>query len=434
MTQATKGRRPRLRSVLTGIGLVAFGFVLAIGVGVTYYQVSRGRAAPPPQPVGYEPADRVVDATHYRLAVTEWTLPAESGLPKLAMVGDRLLVASSAGDLAYLDPAEAFVPPTESAPSRAVSPMKLERLALAIPTDMEVFAAAKIVAHESFGVGDLHVEPRADGGHDLYASFGTVLESGCMVLRVAVAEAFDGPTPAQWRTLFDSQPCFPVAWPADRIAGRMRIKGGTLYVTVGYNGIDEDYVAKGNPTAENPQTEGNSYGKIVAIDLASGVARVVSRGHRNPQGLYISPDGTIFETEHGPRGGDELNRIVPGGNYGWPVVTYGSAYRQHSWPPSPRQNSHDGYDEPVFAWVPSIATSEIVGLEDPGFGAWQGDLLVATLKGEAVHRLHLEDGRVVVDEPVPLGRRLRDMVLDGSTIYLSTDDDRLLRVRLLPAD
>ncbi len=434
MAQVTKDRRPRLQAVLTGMGLVALGFVLAIVVGVAYYQLSRGRPAPPPQPAGYEPADRVVDATHYRLAVTEWALPTDSGLPKLAMVGDRLLVAGSAGELAYLEPIDAFVQPTEELPSRAVSPVKLEPLVLRIPTSMEEFAAAKIVAHESFGVGDLHVEPRTDGHHDLYASFGKVLESGCMVLRVAVAEAFDGPEQTQWRTLFDSQPCFPVAWPADRIAGRMRIEGGTLYVTVGYNGIDEDYIARADPTAENPQTEGNSYGKIVAIELATGASHVISRGHRNPQGLYVAPDGTIFETEHGPRGGDELNRISPGGNYGWPVVTYGSAYRQHSWPPSPRQNSHDGYDKPVFAWVPSIATSEIVGLEDPGFGAWQGDLLVATLKGEALHRLHLEEDRVVVDEPLPLGRRLRDMVLHGSTIYLSTDDDRLLRVRLLPAD
>ena len=78
-----------------------------------------------------------------------------------------------------------------------------------------------------------------------------------------------------------------------------------------------------------------------------------------------------------------------------------------------------------------IAISEIVGLEDDGFGAWRGDLLVASLIGKRLHRLHLEDGHVVVDEPIEIGYRLRDLVVHGSTIYLSTDDARILRIELM---
>lgn len=378
-----------------------------------------------PAPSG--PANRLLDASFFKLAVTEWSLPLDSGFPKIAMAGARLLVATSAGELFFADTSEPFVPPNEDEPSPEIRPAQLDRLALRVPTDMAAFAAADIPKFFGFGVGDIHVEQRADGRQDLYASFGKVVGDNCMVLRVAVAEGFDRPG-AQWRTLFDSQPCFPIAHPADRIAGRMRIRDGQLYVTVGFNAIDDDYFARGRPAEENPQRDDNSYGKVIRIDLASGAATIVSKGHRNPQGLYIDPQGRILETEHGPRGGDELNLIVEGHNYGWPVVTFGTQYGHHDWKLAPSQNSHAGYDKPIFAWVPSIATSEIVGLEDAGFGPWRGDLLVASLIAERLYRLHLDGDRVLVSEPIKIGHRLRDLVVDGATIYLATDDARIVRI------
>ena len=380
-----------------------------------------------PAPDG--PANRLVDASFFMLAVTEWSLPLDSGFPKIAMAGSRLLVATSAGDLFFADTSQPFVAPTEDAPSAPLARARLDRLALRVPTDMAAFAAANMPKFFGFGVGDIHVEQRADGRQDLYVSFGKVVGDNCMVLRVAVAEGFERPD-AQWRTLFDTQPCFPIAHPADRIAGRMRIRDGQLYVTVGFNAIDDDYFVAGHPTEENPQRDDNSYGKIIRIDLASGAAEIVSKGHRNPQGLYIDPQGRIFETEHGPRGGDELNLIVKGKNYGWPVVTFGAQYGHHDWKLAPSQNSHEGYDKPLFAWVPSVATSEIVGLEDEGFGPWRGDLLVASLIAERLYRLHLDGDRVLVAEPIKIGHRLRDLVVHGDTLYLATDDARIVRIEL----
>lgn len=364
------------------------------------------------------------------LAVKEWAIPQGSGFTKIATAGSRLLVATSAGELFLADTSEPFVAPSDEKPSAEIGPARLEQQALRVPTDLDAAIEANITNYHGMGVGDIHVEQAADGRQDLYASYGKVVGDNCMVLRVAVAEGFDQPG-ATWRTLYDTQPCFPVADPADRLAGRMRIHDGQLYVTIGYNGEDRYYVAAGRPTEESPQRDDNSYGKIVRIDLASGVATIISKGHRNPQGLYINAEGLVFETEHGPRGGDELNLIEEGANYGWPMVTYGAQYLHHSWPLALKQNSHEDYAKPIYAWVPSIAVSEIVGLEDERFGAWQGDLLVASLAGKRLTRLHLEEGRVIVAEPIEIGYRLRDLVVHGSTIYLSTDDARILRIELM---
>src|SRR5690606_36143508 len=137
------------------------------------------------------------------------------------------------------------------------------------------------------------------------------------------------------------------------IGGRMASLGAdTLLLTLGEHQFDgvRTPVAFAQDTAV-------SYGKTYLIDLRTGTVERFTMGHRNPQGLYIDPSGTVWSTEHGPRGGDELNRLVRGGNYGWPIVTYGVNYGATAWPMNPRQGTHEGYDRPVYAWVPSIAVS-----------------------------------------------------------------------------
>lgn len=426
-------RLDALSTISLRIAIASGGIAALSGLYVVQVRSQAAASAEPAvvsRPV--EVADHLLDASFFRLAVTDFGLPSDSGFPKLAMVGSRLLAATSAGVLYFVDTSAPFVMPGAGQPERPFAPAPVEKLDLRIPTDMDLFEASKITKFISFGVGDIEVGTRPDGFHDLYASFGKVIANDCMVLRVAVAEAFDRPgETASWRTVFDSQPCFKMAHPADRIAGRMRLRDGSLYLTVGYNSLDEAYFGAGRPTEENPQRDDNSYGKILRIDLATGASEIVSKGHRNPQGLYIDREGRIFETEHGPRGGDELNLIVKGNNYGFPVVTYGAAYGHHYWPVAAAQNRHEGYAKPIYAWVPSIGISQIVGMEDEGFGAWRGDFLIASLIGEKLYRVHLEDGRVVVAEPIELHRRLRDLVLDRDTIYLSTDDARIIRIRLV---
>ena len=94
-----------------------------------------------------------------------------------------------------------------------------------------------------------------------------------------------------------------------------------------------------------PQNDDAEYGKTVLIDLNTGESSIHTKGHRNPQGLYVSPTGTIWSTEHGPRGGDELNMIMQGANYGWPLVTYGTEYGDKIWPLNSSQGQHEGVND-----------------------------------------------------------------------------------------
>lgn len=165
---------------------------------------------------------------------------------------------------------------------------------------------------------------------------------------------------------------------------------------------------------------------------------IYSYGHRNPQGLAIHPQtGDIWSTEHGPQGGDELNRILPGLNYGWPVVGYGVNYQTGT-------TIHEGttreeMESPTHFWIPSIATSGLMIYAGDRFPAWKGNIFAGGLAGERLVRLTM-DGRVVTNEETLLQGigRIRD-VREGPDgfIYVAIDGrggDPTSIVRLEPAN
>lgn len=212
-------------------------------------------------------------------------------------------------------------------------------------------------------------------------------------------------------------------YPGLAAGGRLQFQApGTIYLTIGdYN---QDGVMHQVPrVAQDPA---RSFGKIVAIDLATGENRQISRGHRNPQGLVIDQSGAILATEHGPAGGDELNVIVPGSNYGWPSVTLGVDYGAYTWPLSEKTGEHPGFSPPIYAWLPSIGVCNLIQLK--GFSPrWDGDILVASLKARSLFRLRLKDLRVLYAEPIWIGERIRDLAqLENGNIVLWTDDAQLI--------
>lgn len=167
------------------------------------------------------------------------------------------------------------------------------------------------------------------------------------------------------------------------------------------------------------------------VGRADALAEIYSYGHRNVQGLVFDPaSGRLWAHEHGPRGGDELNLIEPGANYGWPVATFGVDYSGARISP---YTSRPGMVDPVLHWTPSIAPAGMTLYRGEQFPAWDGDLLVSALVAREVRRIDLEDGRAIGQEALfsELGERLRDVKTapDGS-IYLLTDsrDGRVLRV------
>jgi len=269
-------------------------------------------------------------------------------------------------------------------------------------------------------------------------------ENNCYTLRVSltpttneVLQGIHSAASATWETVFESTPCLPlssvhatgVRRPSVGQGGRLiKVSDKEILLSLG------DFGSFHRGRASYSQQPGKAYGKTILIDLDEGKSRIFSIGHRNPQGLVLRHRSEIWLTEHGPRGGDELNLVRDGRNYGFPYVTYGTDYESPIWPLNPHQGRHDGYEKPIFSWVPSIALSQVIAIEKDLFDLWRGDLIISTLKARSLYRLRIEDGRVIFAEPIPIGHRIRDIVeaSDGQ-IVLKTDDDLVIFIRPLGA-
>jgi glucose/arabinose dehydrogenase len=132
------------------------------------------------------------------------------------------------------------------------------------------------------------------------------------------------------------------------------------------------------------------------IDIPGAKKAIYSYGHRNPQGLVLHPEtGVLWEHEHGPKGGDEINTIQKGKNYGWPVISYGLNYSGTSFTDLTEK---EGMEQPVFYWTPSIAPCGMTFVTSDLYPDWKGNLLVGSLKFKYLERLILKDGKVIKRE------------------------------------
>ncbi len=170
------------------------------------------------------------------------------------------------------------------------------------------------------------------------------------------------------------------------------------------------------------------------VDQATTLPEIFTLGHRNAQGIVVDPlSGDVWIHEHGPRGGDELNRLSPGNNYGWPVATHGVDYSGASISP---YTSRPGMVDPLLVWTPSIAPAGMVQVSGGLFPGWQGDLLITSLAERSLRRVEIEGGEIIGQHLVSLDldRRLRDVEIgpDGA-IYLLTDESDGALLRVTPA-
>ena len=214
-----------------------------------------------------------------------------------------------------------------------------------------------------------------------------------------------------WEVIFRTQPCLPLKTTSAAIEGHMAgsrlADRGNGKIVLGSGDYAWDGLYAPEALAQDPE---NDYGKVIEIDAVAGTHRTISHGHRNTQGVLVDRDGQIWVVEHGPRGGDELNRVIEGFNYGWPVETLGTRYNKLPWPGEGTYGRHETHTPPAFAWVPSVATSSLTQI-DNFHPSWDGDLLVGTFKGGNAYRIRVQDERVVFAEPLKLSDgRIRDIM------------------------
>ncbi len=233
-------------------------------------------------------------------------------------------------------------------------------------------------------------------------------EQRCQTVRVSVADLPDSaatPRGDAWTLLYETSPCVAPSYELRRAGVGARLAWldtKTLALSVGDHGLG---IQDGH---EGPQDPASPYGKILRLGT-DGRVSMLSRGHRNPQGLAVTRGGALWSTEHGPQGGDEVNAVVAGANYGWPLATYGVQYGQDRWPLMGDRRDHTGFAEPSMAFVPSIGISNLIEVEGGGFPEWQGDLLVSSLRDRSLYRMRTHGDRIIFTERVPVGYRVRDL-------------------------
>jgi glucose/arabinose dehydrogenase len=277
--------------------------------------------------------------------------------------------------------------------------------------------------------GLLDVVPHPDFADNswLYLSYSKPLADGESTTAV-IRGRLDGGRLVDIEELFEAQ-----SRGRGHYGSRLAFDGeGHLFITVG----DRQATPAGDLEAHPAQDLSNHHGVVIRlnedgsvpsdnpfVDRDGALPEIWSYGHRNAQGLFVDREsGNVWITEHGPQGGDELNLIAPGVNYGWPVIGYGVNYRTGS---AIHDATHrDGMEQPKKIWVPSTGVSGLAMYQGDAFPNWRGHLLAGGLSGQRVDLLELDGTEVVREEILVRGiGRVRDVRIgpDGF-VYLALDD------------
>ena len=269
----------------------------------------------------------------------------------------------------------------------------------------------KVDARGQGGLLDVALSPKFESDRTIFLSYAEPREGGN---GTAVARGvLSGKALADVRVIFRAMPTY---------AGTMHYGSrlafgadGMLYVSTGDR--------SDAPMRKYAQDPKSTLGKIVRVAPDGSREEIFSLGHRNVQAMAFDAQGRLWVVEHGARGGDELNLVEKGKNYGWPLVAYGEEY---SGRPIPNAVTHKpGYEQPVYYWDPVIAPSGAQFYSGKLFPEWRGSLFTGGLKDRKLVRLRLQDGKVAGEEHLlaERGKRIRD-VREGpdGALYVVTDE------------
>jgi len=292
----------------------------------------------------------------------------------------------------------------------------------------------RVYAEGQGGLLDVVLDPAFGQNSTIYLSYAEPGVDGTNGTAVARAR-LEGQALRDVKVIFRQQP--KVASKHHFGSRLVFARDGNLFVTTGER----------NSERAKAQDLGTHLGKIIRITPDGGVPKdnpfvgregarpeIWSYGHRNAQGAALNPDtGQLWEIEHGPRGGDEINLPQAGKNYGWPVITYGREYSGEK--VGEGITAKEGMEQPVHYWVPSIAPSGMVFHDGRNYAAWKGQLFVGALAAAQLVRLEVEPtGKILHEERYAIGKRVRD-VREGpdGALYLVTDEDAGEVLRVVPA-
>ena len=311
----------------------------------------------------------------------------------IAPLGNDLLVVTPWGRFNLIRPTTGEVVPLEGN-------VPMNKAGLLADPDKEN------ILLDRFQVTDILLKRHSAGRYELFVTHHH-FTSPCLRFRLSsttlVQQGADVAVSPEWRTIYDAEPCLRTA--SVQAGGRMVTDGPDhLLVVPGPHLKNED--------AQDPASH---LGKLVRVEIVTGRAETLALGLRNPQGLARDAAGRLWGTDHGPQGGDELNVLVAGGNYGWPLVSYGVGYGSRvNVPRAEAVGLHDGFIKPVFAWVPSIGISSLIVNDEHWFPLWRDDLLIGSLSGtqgsgNALFRVRRDGTDVQYVERIEVGCQLRSL-------------------------
>ncbi len=311
-------------------------------------------------------------------------------------------------------------------------PGRLRRIVQGRLDPEPVAGVPQVYASGQGGLLDVVPHPRFDENRLIYLSYASPGKGGGTTA-VSVARLVGN-------RLEDIKELY-VALPRTRggrhFGSRLVFSEGYIFVTVGDRGDPDRAQSLDDPAGSviRLHEDGRVPQDNPFVADANARPEIYTYGNRNAQGMTRDPvSGQLYLVEHGPLGGDELNLIEPGVNYGWPVITYGRSYSGFKI----GEGTHkQGMAQPVHYWVPSISPSGLMIYDGDAFANWRGSFFIGALSGRLLDRLEVREGKVVVEERLleDWGARVRDVRQgpDG-LIYLLTDARNGMLLRLEPTD
>jgi len=291
-----------------------------------------------------------------------------------------------------------------------------------------VATSAERLNDSRFAVTDIAVLSEVDNDISLlisYPQYQKVKKCVSVVMYQYQLNLATTPKLTKGKLWFASKPCVPVGQ-VQHAAGRIEVIDKTsAYLTVGDLGFTK---------IANRTTRGDlgSVFKVSTGTATKSKVERVSQGHRNQQGVLLIGND-LYVSEHGPRGGDELNLIQTGKDYGWPAVTYGEPYSSGDYVRPKTTGSHEGFTKPLYNWVPSVAPTELVQLPaGSSWGSWAGQVVMGTLREQSLIFIQLRSKNQVGEVlKVDVGERIRDLEMGkNNQIIATTDSGQLLFISL----